>query len=147
MLGSSVALILSLDRPIASQWQCDGGPLVLCQVLHWMTHKITRMALRRHFLLVTRYSLLVRNLLVTQWKITRFSLYNILVIIQKLTRYHWKATRYHPKITRYHLKTYSLSFKNLLVIIQNLLVIIQNLLVMTENLKIYWLRHENLNVG
>ena len=41
--------------------------------------------------LFTRYSLLVRNLLVTQWKITCYSLYNLLVITSKPTRYHLKT--------------------------------------------------------
>ena len=92
--------------------------------------------------LFTRYSLLVRNLLVTQSKITRYSLYNLLVITSKPSRYHSKTyslslqnllviiqnllvitskpTRYNSKPTRYHFKTYSLSPQDLLVIIQKL---------------------------
>ena len=84
-------------------------------------------------LLVARYSLETYSLLSEKSLVTRcitcsLSLQNLLVIIQKLTRYHFK--------------TYSLSLKSLLVIIQNLLVVIQNLLVMTENLNIYslWLK-------
>ena len=59
------------------------------------------------------YSLLVRNLLVTQWKITRYSLYNLLVITSKPSRYNSKPIRYHFKI-------YSLSPQDLLVIIKKL---------------------------
>ena len=66
--------------------------------LEWMNEGMKEASL------FTRYSLLVRNLLVTQWKITRYSLYNLLVITSKPTRYH--------------LKTYSLLFKNLVKIHQ-----------------------------
>ena len=77
--------------------------------------------------LFTRYSLLNEKSLVTRCITYSLSLQNILVIIKKPTRCHFKTCLLS-------FKTYSLSLQNLLVIIQNLLVIIRNLLVIIQNL-------------
>ena len=68
-----------------------------------------------------------RNQTLCDTPLYSLSLQNLLVIIQKLTRYHYKPTRYNSKPTRYnskptryHFKTYSLSLQDLLVIIQKL---------------------------
>ena len=76
------------------------------------------------------YLLSLQNLLIIIQKLTRYHsetttnllviIQNLLVTIQKHTRYHHKPTRYDSKPTRYHFKTYSLSPQDLLVIIEKL---------------------------
>ena len=73
---------------------------------------------RRHFLFVTRYSLLVRNLLVTSCIIYSLSLQNLLVLIQNLLVIIQNLLIITSKPTRDHFKTYSLLFKNLVKIHQ-----------------------------
>ena len=57
------------------------------------------------------------SLLVTPWKPTRYSLYDLLGLITS------KPTRYHSKTYSLSLQTYSLYFKTYWLSLQNLLVI------------------------
>ena len=123
-----LACIWSVSNPVSPcklLWLCykslrgcsplkgDGGGTFYSSLVTHYSLLLTRCSLET-------YSLLSEKSLITRCITCSLSLQNLLVSVQKLTRYHYKPTRYNSKPTRYnskptryHLKTYSLLFKNL----------------------------------